>query len=230
MQSKRSTYVCPTCGTSFDRPPSQIHGPEPCCSQACYYVRMRGLPRKRPAPRPIVKVALTCPVCSKTFERFPSRIAAQSPACSRACRHAALRGRPNLAARKPRPGLRPVNKRAMTCHCCGKTIHRYPSLATGERIYCSRACRFPNRLEYGKSKRGSSWPRQRRAALERDGHACRHCGVTAEELGYALQIAHIISFRTFGMERHVEANQIENLLTLCARCHALFDYANGTRT
>jgi hypothetical protein len=66
--------------------------------------------------------------------------------------------------------------------------------------------------------RGPNWKRQRAAALERDGHACRSCGVTER-----LTVNHVRPFRLFAS--HEEANRLDNLLTLCRPCHTAADNA-----
>jgi len=65
---------------------------------------------------------------------------------------------------------------------------------------------------------GTSWSWQRRKALERDGHVCRKCR-TFETNGREPQVHHIIRFKKFGIERHEEANALDNLITLCDKCH-----------
>ena len=72
---------------------------------------------------------------------------------------------------------------------------------------------------------GPNWAAQRRRALERDGHRCRKCGApgTPER---PLHVHHIRPFRTFGYipgvnEAYCEANRLDNLITLCSRCHRL---------
>ena len=59
---------------------------------------------------------------------------------------------------------------------------------------------------------GSNWQQQRQLALARDGHRCRTCG--AEGL---LHVHHIRPFREY--TSYLEANQLDNLATLCPSCH-----------
>ncbi len=54
----------------------------------------------------------------------------------------------------------------------------------------------------------------RREALERDGHACVRCGATAD-----LQVGHIVPCRGAHDRRH-GLHAVDNLQTLCRRCHA----------
>jgi len=72
--------------------------------------------------------------------------------------------------------------------------------------------------------RGPNWPQQRALALERDGHRCRQCGA-AELPGRTHDVHHIVPFSTFGWvpgenDAYVQANRLDNLVTLCSACHA----------
>ena len=78
-------------------------------------------------------------------------------------------------------------------------------------------------LNMGRDDRGPNWDEQRKRARARDGYRCRHCGVGERE-GRAHDVHHIQPFRTFGYargqnDRYLEANRLENLVTLCRSCH-----------
>ena len=78
-------------------------------------------------------------------------------------------------------------------------------------------------LNMGRDDRGPNWEQQRNQARVRDGHLCRHCGA-AERPNRAHDVHHIQPFRTFGYVRnqndhYLEANRLENLVTLCRSCH-----------
>lgn len=74
---------------------------------------------------------------------------------------------------------------------------------------------------------GENWESQRAAALDRDGAKCRDCGMTREEhterWGRDLCVHHRRPRDDFldGEEDTLppEANDLENLITLCLRCH-----------
>lgn len=61
---------------------------------------------------------------------------------------------------------------------------------------------------------GKGWGNLCATILDRDGHKCRNCGVSGE-----LEVHHIIPFRRF--EDAFEANNPDNLVSLCPRCHRL---------
>lgn len=70
---------------------------------------------------------------------------------------------------------------------------------------------------------GPTWFRQRDAARARDGYRCRACGAPERD-GRQHDVHHVRAFRSFGyvrgQNRHDEiANRVENLVTLCNRCH-----------
>ena len=78
-------------------------------------------------------------------------------------------------------------------------------------------------LNMARGDRGPNWAQQRGRALARDGHRCRHCGAP-ERPNRAHDVHHIQPFRTFGYirgknEAYLEANRLENLVTLCTSCH-----------
>jgi DEAD/DEAH box helicase domain-containing protein len=62
---------------------------------------------------------------------------------------------------------------------------------------------------------GPNWPAQRNQARARDGYRCQNCG--APEQGRAHHVHHKIPFR--GFASYLQANQMDNLVTLCPACH-----------
>ncbi|MCW5849188.1 MAG: DEAD/DEAH box helicase [Anaerolineae bacterium] len=70
---------------------------------------------------------------------------------------------------------------------------------------------------------GPTWPQQRALARQRDGYRCRVCGAPERE-GRQHDVHHLQPFRTFGYavghNRHdLQANRLDNLVTLCPQCH-----------
>lgn len=89
---------------------------------------------------------------------------------------------------------------------------------------------------------GPNWPPQRKLALARDGYRCRMCGAMgkdapgAEKSGsVTLHVHHIRPFREFGYipgqnDHYKQANQVDNLLTLCPSCHRQAEAGQQTRS
>lgn len=69
--------------------------------------------------------------------------------------------------------------------------------------------------------RGSSWDEIRKEALRRDQYRCQRCGVTQpdhlENRGRSLHVHHIEPYN--GFDDRSEANQLDNLISLCEHCH-----------
>ncbi|MDX1662863.1 MAG: DEAD/DEAH box helicase [Candidatus Promineifilaceae bacterium] len=81
---------------------------------------------------------------------------------------------------------------------------------------------------------GPLWPQRRRQALARDGYRCQRCGAT-DSGGRPLHVHHLRPFRDFGYRRghnrhDLEANRLDNLVTLCSRCHRIAEAGQQTRS
>lgn len=81
---------------------------------------------------------------------------------------------------------------------------------------------------------GPEWPKIRETILMRDAHTCRLCGASARAEA-PLEVHHLTPVRTFLAQYPPSvalrlAHAAENLLTLCALCHAKVERARGART
>jgi len=78
-------------------------------------------------------------------------------------------------------------------------------------------------IDMARGDRGPNWEDQRRRARDRDGRLCRHCGAP-ERPDRTHDVHHLEPFASFGYVRgqsdaYLEANRLENLVTLCRSCH-----------
>lgn len=128
--------------------------------------------------------------------------------------------------------------RTISCAQCGTELKRPQNvLDRSEKIFCDKDCysawmsdnktgeAHPLWTGGYKNYYGPNWKRQRQAARERDGHICQECGKTREENGKELDVHHIIPFRKFKYkagenDNYLQANQLDNLTTLCTNCHS----------
>jgi len=139
-------------------------------------------------------------------------------------------------------------------HClnCGKVFKVKPSRQNIAKL-CSKDCqdkwmseewkkrgmgkRLPNM--YGEENPnwkggyepyyGPNWTDQRQKALDRDNYTCQKCGKSDEELGQEPDVHHKKPLRTFKQENEIDyqkANRIENLVTLCRKCHLNIENMN----
>jgi DEAD/DEAH box helicase domain-containing protein len=73
---------------------------------------------------------------------------------------------------------------------------------------------------------GPNWQQQRSLARQRDGYHCQLCG--APESGREHDVHHKVPFRMF--TSYLEANQMDNLITLCHACHRRVETAVRVRS
>jgi DEAD/DEAH box helicase domain-containing protein len=81
---------------------------------------------------------------------------------------------------------------------------------------------------------GPNWQQQRNAARARDGYRCTLCGAP-EPAGRQHDVHHRQPFRSFGYvpgqnDAYRQANQLENLATLCRACHQRAEQGQRLRT
>ena len=81
---------------------------------------------------------------------------------------------------------------------------------------------------------GPNWPQQRDKARARDGYRCTLCGAP-EPPGRQHDVHHIRPFRSFGYipginDNYLQANQLDNLRTLCRSCHQKVERSQRLRS
>jgi len=125
------------------------------------------------------------------------------------------------------------------CDICGKAFTRTPfHIANGEGKFCSNKCRAawmsqnmsgPNSPYWQGGEadyRGANWEKQRKEARKRDRYRCQKCGIHEKKLRRHLDVHHLIPFRSFGVDRYEEANQLTNLVCMCRSCHITTEKGN----
>lgn len=178
-----------------------------------------------------------CVVCDTTFLYYPSeKSGLYCPDCV---------GDPSVTCA---PRRRPTDGRVeVTCAHCASEISVVRSRAeANERLFCDRAC---YRMDLAERRQraatwegednpqwrggvdvsghyGPDWKRARRAALERDGYTCQRCRVSIDELDRPMEVHHVRPIRTFGNPS--DAHALDNLVTLCRRCHRAVEYQGAT--
>lgn len=215
-------YICSVCGISFCRSPSHMRkSKQPYCSLKCFSNRMGG------------RVVVSCSICGKEVVRAASHAKRNAnQLCSSRCRDVLYkRTNTNDGSSLWRGG-----KVQTQCEECGNPLERFP-YELKARTFCNRSCftawksknfageKNPHwRGGYKEDYYGPNWRTQSRAARQRDQHCCQRCGITQKELKRTLHVHHIIPFRSFGYRRgendkYLAANRLDNLISLCARCH-----------
>lgn len=153
--------------------------------------------------------------------------------CSPECQYAVLSKQTGEESRAWKGG-----KVEIECETCGET-RKVKRVEQDKSRFCSQDCMLewrskaftgeghprwnPNSEEI---YYGPNWPEQRRKARERDDHECQVCGLGKErhkeKYGCIHGVHHIQKFKTFGS--YEEANRLDNLITLCHRCHPYVEH------
>lgn len=156
------------------------------------------------------KVQLTCVACGQLFYIKASH-AQKRETCSRSCMAVMKRQRGNPALQGiPRP-------QAVRQKLAERTRQYHQEHPTKHPWYIDGS--YAN----GQLRRGPSWEQQRKAARDRDNHTCQICGKTREQEGKNLAVHHIKAYRLF--TNSIEANALENLITVCQSCHMKLEHA-----
>lgn len=182
-----------------------------------------------------------CANCSKEMKMPDHRIRAASKFfCSGVCesehKSENLTGENNPCWRGGR------NSVEFECNYCGETdTARQKRIDNQENIFCSIECRSKwhkeakisrgennSQWKGGISQKsrqhsGYNWSEQREKAIQRDNGKCQECGLTRkhqhEKYDTGFNVHHIKDFLEFDSVK--EANKLDNLKTLCSKCHRL---------
>ena len=210
-RKSKDQITCAHCGNTCFRKPSQIRkAKNTFCSTDCL------------AAFSTQKVEVRCNGCGKILMRPPCQAKGERLFCSMACRP-----------------LDKIRKVPVQCHYCKCNFERFPHHVR-ERNFCGPKCHGKWRSETfsgenswawkggWQSYYGPDWNSQSRKARKRDGYQCQQCGQKQEKHYRALDVHHIKPFREFGYipgenNNHVQANNLQNLITLCPACHGKAD-------
>lgn len=181
------------------------------CSPQCHGLSIAkpeqlalGLP-KRTRPSKV------CAECGERFSLSPSNTIGRRW-CSRACYRRA----------------NPVQYDEAHCAECGIPFRRRQANMRQSKLkFCSPTCSkayFRGELSPAwrggsNPNRGAGWLKRAEEVRERDGRTCRRCGKSEADNGEKLSVDHLIPWRTFDTAE--EANQLDNLVSLCRHCHTL---------
>lgn len=185
------------------------------------------------------KEVSTCEICNDDFEYYPSE--KEGVFCPSCVENERWRLPPEVTGTE-NPKWN-GGKRVVQCTVCGDSVERYPSNVS-EVTVCSEACRrewlsdafsgegHPNWKGGGNGSYGKGWNAVRRKALERDDYRCVLCQTPKEQLGRNPDVHHIVPVRSFIESDEVtreDAHFLDNVVSLCVRCHRKADFGNVSR-
>ena len=227
----RIELTCPYCGKDFEIKKSLLDRSEKhFCSINCsssYYATRKSQTTKTGS---FVK----CFICDKEHYK-PKNIIDKKTRyfCSKACLNVFNKNTVKRGKDNPR-----YSRIELNCSNCGKIIHKTPAAIQNnvKHHYCSRACMSNHYigLVYGENHPswrgggdlyyGHDWKRISTQIIERDGFACKRCGIKQDELpkNWRLQVHHKKKLRD--CKNLEEANNPSNLDTLCNRCHGIVEH------
>lgn len=156
----------------------------------------------------------TCELCNKTYTNWNPRHYLR-----RFCNSCLSQHKSDLF----------INKIKTTCGYCGKEIEVIPSrFYENKYCYCNTKCMAEHYAQIytgensptwngGKYHYKGNWLHQAKLCRERDNNICQICGKTIDENGKNMDVHHIKPYKSF--ENPEEANQLDNLVSLCHCCH-----------
>lgn len=215
--------ICPVCNNEFSIPNAWLKKLKgvPCCSRICR-AKYQEKPKVKKA-RVYIRLEVLCATCGKQIEMIPSRATRnKTHYCNKACMDKRSKKSEQIIL-KYRKGAKPI----VNCSYCNSEISIYPSkLKHNKNFYCSKTCRAKHirgannpSFVHGEGRHiyyGLNWKSQRRKILELDGYKCQYCGKSPDNKK-SLHVHHITKAAFF--ENREDANNIQNLITLCDPCH-----------
>lgn len=218
------TVNCGWCGTEMQVPRSYLKHVDQtfCKGKDCRAQWMSIALKKRRYDKPHYgSQELECDNCGKVFRRQNHLVKKTKNKLCSIC---------TLDRRNHQTPKRKMNQSVeLACDNCGITFERKNHRDKGQKyLFCTPECKkafmrgdkIYNYVGGYEPYYGPNWREQRRKARERDNYTCQHCGIHQSELDRALDVHHIISFRVFGLENYIQANDLENLISLCQSCHS----------
>ena len=221
----KATIACSYCGATEERFPSHINEIN-FCSDSCEsdWKSENRVGENHPN---YSRVPAECAWCDAELSRPRWRVKKfEHQFCNKDCKGDYYSANPSELHERDRV--------TVTCSWCGDSKEVIPSQATrSEHHFCDCECKgewwsvnvsgksHPNWKDGYEPYYGPNWERKRRETRERDGYHCVLCGVTdgASKLihGRELSVHHVTRINDFA--NPVDANKLENLITLCAYCH-----------
>ncbi len=210
--------VCEECGKIYNVFPSKVERSRFCSNlcQGVYFGKKRTIATTE---------TCICSTCGKVYDHlfYPSQ-STESRFCSRKCRaifYAKMKHAAALAIH--------------TCPVCGE---KWETTKSDRKKYCSLDCMgqklsLERRGEGSPNWQGGKAPlklfgykagRVTRKAKVRDGYTCQCCNKAFSENSRNLHVHHIVPFLLFNGDFE-SANDLNNLVTLCHRCHVAIEAA-----
>lgn len=216
---KEFEYKCAECGGGVIRAKENITT-NVFCNDKCKG-KYAGKHYRKNSNKSIDRVKKICENCNNPYEVIKSR-ENTSKYCSMKCR-AESNAKTSVSTQQ--------NRLMVKCNNCDDDFEKVPS-DVRKLNFCSTDCMYNYyektgmfaRENNGKWKggtgfyRGKNWLKQRDLTRERDQYTCQKCGIHENDYVKGLSVHHIVPYKYFN-DDYIEANKLENLISLCETCH-----------
>jgi len=177
-------------------------------------------------------VSVECSYCGKTNQRTPHDVRERKRFfCNYDCKGSFMAQQTGEDSRVWEGG-----RVTISCETCGDKKQVKPS-EVDESRFCSQECMIKWRSNHFSGENhprykggyeryyGPNWRKQRRRAKERDGYKCQSCLMGKQEHKQVYDCVPVVHHKVrFGdFDSYEKANELENLITLCKRCHGLVE-------
>ena len=234
--------ICKGCNTSFQVPKSG-RKQEYCSKRCAYNARSKPMPECIDCGKQLKRMnSLRCMSCAgKARKPRQKPLTLNCSQCGKPSKKG-YHGKHGLCRKCAAPlvGLNRRRRIALICPICQKEFEVQWNIARRNNdTLCSKECFDEWKKTFrvgkqnygwhgGKNYYGPNWQSQRRHCRKRDDYKCQECGKTQKENGKALDVHHIVPFKSFGYipdenDNYLFANDLSNLVALCRACHILIE-------
>jgi hypothetical protein len=228
FKGEEGRHECEMCGKVFREPPADRNSDHTFCGQECYSQwQSENRSGKNSPSWSDGGGYFDCEYCSNEVYREASDVErSEKFFCSLEC-HGKWQSE-NLTGTDAKAYL--GHSITVSCENCNSKIEKFKSrMEKQENFFCSQDCygewasenrvqeNHPNWKGGRRIYYGPSWKGQRKKALERDNHECVICGDDN------VHVHHVRKFRSFGVENHEQANDLDNLACLCPAHHRMWE-------
>lgn len=172
---------------------------------------------------------IICNFCHKEIEKMQTHIKNHKfHFCDNIC-HGKWKSENLIGENHPR-----YNRIEIKCtECDAKIITTPSSISSKGKRFCDRSCHdlWRSKHQTGATRYnwkggydnyyGESWPSAKKLARKRDLDTCQNCGKHKSLIGKNLDVHHIRPFKIFGVDNHIKANELSNLICYCPACHKI---------
>lgn len=233
-------YTCEWCGKDGRKRQIDDRDDHQFCSQSCYHEwRADTLVGENSPVWEGRQITVECDYCNSGVEKHAVNVEkTENNFCDQDCHS---RWKAENQTGEDNPVYNPESHKSVECaNCSDKITKPVWKVERNERCFCNKDCYSEWQSENQRGENhprwvvgtqtvsyGGTWPKQRRKRLRKDDHECVVCSQSNEQekidTGRGLSVHHITPAKEFiqedGSLNESRAHRVENLITLCSKCH-----------